>query len=89
MLSVSLHEADNFRYNSSIYMTAQANAYRVLAGPQEFLEADFNVKAFYADLSKYDYMDPYAPLPSIQGAVSLAQTLQHNILNTANFEKIG
>ena len=32
-------------------MTAQANAYRVLAGPQEFLEASFDFSAVYTDLS--------------------------------------
>jgi len=88
MLSLSLHEADRFSYNSAIYLTAQANAYRVLAGPQEFLEASFNLTAFYADLSKYKHTDPHAPLPPIQSAVYLAQTLQHSILNTANFEKM-
>lgn len=66
-------------------MTGQANAYRVLAGPQEFLAAGFNLTAFYTDLS---YTDPYTPSPSIQDTVNLALTLQHNILNTANFERM-
>lgn len=69
-------------------MTAQANAYQVLAGPQEFLEAGFNLEAFYTDFFEYNYTQPYALLPSVPGAVNLAQTLQHKVLNTTNFEKL-
>jgi len=67
-------------------MTTQANAYQVLAGPQDFLKASFNQTAFYADLVESGFTYPYAH--PIQSTVHLAQTLQHSILNTANFEKM-
>ena len=70
MLSLSLHEADRFSYDSAVYMTAQANAYRVLAGPQEFLEASFNLTAFYADLTKNGFTYPCTPQPPIQSATA-------------------
>lgn len=36
-------------------MTKQANAYRILAGPENLFDENFDPAAFYADLPNYDY----------------------------------
>ena len=57
-------------------MSTQANAYRVLAGPDDFLDSAFNSTAFYANFSNHATSDMPAPSPDI---LDLARTLQQRI----------
>ncbi|KAL8992384.1 MAG: hypothetical protein Q9169_007142 [Polycauliona sp. 2 TL-2023] len=82
----------HFLYNSTIFMTTQANAYTVLAGPSSFLRSDFNVSSFYSKRSDFNTSSfypesltsyPYNILDVARDFHHRLQTTSHVIMSNA------